>query len=76
MSWSTRFVLVKLFVGFSIFDFVSFLLKFIFLFNKMHAPFDFKEMLWPILCIDINTHSDREWTIMLNLFKNCFLKMS
>ena len=33
---------LKLSVGFSIFDSVSFLLKFIFLFNKMHGPFDFK----------------------------------
>ena len=29
-------------VGFSIFDSVSFLLKFIFLFNKMHGTFYFK----------------------------------
>ena len=29
-------------VGFSIFCSISFLLKFIFLFNKMHALFDFK----------------------------------
>ena len=35
MSWSTRFVYLKLRVGFSNFDNVSFLLKFIFLFNKM-----------------------------------------
>ena len=42
MSWSTRFVSLKLCVGFSIFDSVSFLLKFIFLFNKMHGLFDFK----------------------------------
>ena len=35
-SWSTRIVSLKLCVGFSIFDSVSFLLKFIFfLFNKM-----------------------------------------
>ena len=33
---------LKLCVGFSIFDFVSFLLKFIFLFNKKHELFDFK----------------------------------
>ena len=39
---STRFVSVKLCVGFSIFDSVPFLLKFIFLFNKMHGLFDFK----------------------------------
>ena len=32
----------KLCVGFSIFDSVSFLLKFIFLFNNMHGIFDFK----------------------------------
>ena len=30
------------FVGFSIFDSVLFLLKFRFLFNKMHGHFDFK----------------------------------
>ena len=42
MNWSTRFVSLKLCVGFSIFDSVSFLLKFIFLFNKMHGFFDFK----------------------------------
>ena len=38
---STSFVSLKLCVGFSIFDFASFLLKFIFLFNKMHGFFDF-----------------------------------
>ena len=42
LSWSTRFVPLKLCVGFSTFDSVSFLLKFIFLFNKMHGFFDFK----------------------------------
>ena len=42
MSWSTRFVSLKLCVGFSIFDSVSFSLKFIFLFKKMHGLFDFK----------------------------------
>ena len=42
MSWSTRFVSLKLYVGISIFESVSFLLKFIFLFNKMHGLFDFK----------------------------------
>ena len=42
MSWSTRFVSLKLCVGFSIFDSVSFLLKFIFLFSKKHGLFDFK----------------------------------
>ena len=36
MSSSTRFVSLKLFVGFAIFHSVSFSLKFIFLFNKMH----------------------------------------
>ena len=43
MSWSTRFVSVKLFVGFSIFDSVLFLLKSMVLFNKMHGLFDFKK---------------------------------
>ena len=42
MSWSTRFVSLKLRKGFYIFDSVLFLLKFIFLFNKMHGIFDFK----------------------------------
>ena len=42
LSWSIKFVSLKLCVGFSIFDSVSFLLKFIFLFNKMHGLFDFK----------------------------------
>ena len=42
MSWSTRFVSLKLYVGISIFESISFLLKFVFLFNKMHGLFDFK----------------------------------
>ena len=42
MSRRTRLVSVKLYVEFSIFDSVSFLLKFIFLFNKMHGLFDLK----------------------------------
>ena len=37
MNWSSRFVPLKVCVEFSIFDSVWFLLKFIFLFNKMHA---------------------------------------
>ena len=37
-----RFVSLKLCVGFSIFNSVSFSLKFIFLFNKVHGLFDFK----------------------------------
>ena len=42
MSWSTRFISVKLCVGFSIFDSVSISLKFILLFNKIRGLFDFK----------------------------------
>ena len=38
-SWSTRFVSLIQCVGYSIFNFVLFLLKFIFLFNKMHGVF-------------------------------------
>ena len=41
-SWSTRFVSQKLFVGFAIFDYVSFSLNFIFLFNEKHGFSDFK----------------------------------
>ena len=37
ISGSTKFVSLKLSVEFSIFDSVSFLLKFIFSFNKMHG---------------------------------------
>ena len=40
MSWSTRLVSLKLCVRFSIFNSVLFLLKFIFLFNKMHRLFE------------------------------------
>ena len=42
MRWSPRFVSLKLRVEFCIFDCVPFLIKFIFLFNKIHEPFDFK----------------------------------
>ena len=42
IGWSTSFVSLKMWVEFSIFDSISFLLKFIFLFNKMHEVFDFK----------------------------------
>ena len=41
MSWSANFVSLKLCVGFSICDFVPFLLKFTFFFIKMHGLFDF-----------------------------------
>ena len=42
MSWSIRFVSLKLFVGFCNSDSISFLWKFILLFIKMHGHFDFK----------------------------------
>ena len=43
MSWNTRVVSLKLCVEFSVFNCgVSFLLKFIFLFNKMYGLFDIK----------------------------------
>ena len=41
MSWSTRFVPLKLCVEFSVFHSVSFLLKFIFLFHKMHGLLEY-----------------------------------
>ena len=41
-SWKTRFISLKLFVEVSIFESVSFLLKFIVLFSKKHGHFDFK----------------------------------
>ena len=40
MSCSTRLASLKLCLGFSIFDSVSCLLKFIFLFNNIHGLFD------------------------------------
>ena len=39
MSWSSKFISLKACVGFSTFDFVSFLLKLIFLFNKNTTKF-------------------------------------
>ena len=42
MSWSTWFISPKLWVGFSIFDSVLFLLKFTLFFNKMHELSDFE----------------------------------
>ena len=42
MSWSTRFTSLKIYMEFSIFHFVSPLLKSIFLFNKIHALFSSK----------------------------------
>ena len=42
MSWRASFVSLKLCVGFSISDSISFLLKLIFLLNKMQGLFDFK----------------------------------
>ena len=44
MTWSTRFVSLRLRVRFSIFDSIPFLLQFIFLFNKIHGLFDFKTL--------------------------------
>ena len=41
-SLGTRLISLKLCVGVFIFDSVSFLLKFTFLFNKKHRFFDFK----------------------------------
>ena len=42
MSRSTRFVSLKLRLGFSFFDYVSLLLQLMFLFHKMRGLFDFK----------------------------------
>ena len=42
VSWSKRLISLKLFVKFSISNYVLFLLKFIFLFQKMHKLFDFE----------------------------------
>ena len=42
MTCTTSFVSLKLWVGLSIFNSISFLLTFIFLFNKMRGLFDFR----------------------------------
>ena len=42
MNWSVRFISLKVSVGLSIFNSVSFLLKFIIFFNKKHGLFFFK----------------------------------
>ena len=42
MNWSARFVFPNLCVGFSFFDSILFLLKFMFLFIKMHGLFNIK----------------------------------
>ena len=42
MSWSTKLVSLKLCVGFSIFDSVLFLLKFILLLKNVTIPFKIK----------------------------------
>ena len=42
MSWSLSFLSLKMCVGFSIFDSVSFLFKLIFLFIKKRGLFEFK----------------------------------
>ena len=41
LNWSTRLISLKMCVEFSIFDSASFLLKFMFLFNKKHWLFSF-----------------------------------
>ena len=65
LSWSTRFVSLIACVG-SIFDSVSFLLKFIsFLFNKKHGLFDFKGVLFDLRQFLITESS-------LKMMKNAF----
>ena len=41
LNWSTRLISLKMCLEFSIFDSASFLLKFMFLFNKKHWLFSF-----------------------------------
>ena len=49
--------------------------------NKLTINFEellkrLKGMLLPIFCIHVNTHSDRKYKIMLNLFKKTIFKKS
>ena len=55
--WSTRFVSLKQCVGFSIFDSVLFLLKFMVLFHRMQGLFDFKTSIPFKIKIIENPHS-------------------
>ena len=68
-SLSTKFISLKLCVGFSIFYSVSFLLKFIFLFNKKHGLFDFKNVIIPF---KMKTIANPHTVLLLNLwFLSC-----
>ena len=68
-SLSTKFISLKLCVGFSIFYSVSFLLKFIFLFNKKHGLFDFKNVIIPF---KMKTIAHPHTVFLLNLwFLSC-----
>ena len=68
-SLSTKFISLKLCVEFSIFYSVSFLLKFIFLFNKKHGLFDFKNVIIPF---KMKTIANPHTVLLLNLwFLSC-----
>ena len=67
-SWSTRAISLKLCVGFSIFDSVSFLLNVIFLLNKKHTLFDLKVGLSPSKKVCFICFNKRLLKIMKNTF--------
>ena len=88
MSWSTRFVSLTPCVGFSIFNSVLFLLKFIFLFIKICRLFDlngilpFKikiiEKLRTVLVPDLSflTCNKTFWNSIISAWVGAFLKLT
>ena len=79
-SWSTRFVSLKVCVGFSIFDSVSFLLKFICLFKKINGLFDFKTS-WFLsklkdVCVSWSSPKGNRKSNFLNLENQSFENVS
>ena len=63
---------------FRLLSFSSFILHVCFytIFHIQSFLYYIKGMLRPIFCIDINTHSDRKWKIIWNLFKKAISSRS
>ena len=66
LNWSTRLISLKMCVEFSIFDSASFLLKFMFLFNKKHWLFSFLVITFKIKTVE-KTSSFNSSTMIFRL---------
>ena len=66
LNWSTRLISLKMCVEFSIFDSASFLLKFMFLFNKKHWLFSFLIITFKIKTVE-KTSSFNSSTMIFRL---------